>query len=89
MGHVARHRCSCYALSLLNGRSSPIQVVDMDSMRTIMRYNNYKEDLYAKNNPMYTICSRGDLLDPPMAGGCTDTKVHQYMGCVHSEYVQL
>lgn len=47
----------------------------MESMQYIMRYNNYQEDEYSENNPMYSICSRGDLLSPPMAGGCYDTKV--------------
>ena len=52
-----------------------IQVVDMDTMKHIMRFNNYEEDPYSLSNPMYTICSRGDLLSPPRDGGCIDTKV--------------
>lgn len=47
----------------------------MESMKYIMRYNNYKNDSYSLGSPMNAICSRGDLLDPPEAGGCYDTKV--------------
>ena len=59
------------------------QVMDMESMKYIMRYNNYKNDSYSLGSPMNAICSRGDLLDPPEAGGCYDTKVidGQYVVC--------
>ena len=52
-------------------------------MKYIMRYNNYKNDSYSLGSPMNAICSRGDLLDPPEAGGCYDTKVIKdvFMGC--------
>lgn len=48
-------------------------VVDMDSYKAIMRYNDYKNDPYSDGNPMNAICSRGDLAGS--AGGCYDTKV--------------
>ena len=48
-------------------------VVDMDSYKAIMRYNDYKNDPYSHGNPMNAICSRGDLAGS--AGGCYDTKV--------------
>ena len=47
----------------------------MESMKYIMRYNDYQNDSYSLGSPMNAICSRGDLLDPPEAGGCYDTKV--------------
>ena len=53
----------------------------MESMKYIMRYNNYKNDSYSLGSPMNAICSRGDLLDPPEAGGCYDTKVMK--GCFY------
>ena len=47
----------------------------MDSMKYIMRYNDYKNDPYSLGSPMNAICSRPDLQSPPRAGGCFDTKV--------------
>ena len=38
-------------------------------------FPEYKTDPYSYGNPMYTICSRGDLLEKPEGGGCFDTKV--------------
>ena len=37
----------------------------MESMKYIMRYNDYKSDSYSLGSPMNAICSRGDLMDPP------------------------
>jgi hypothetical protein len=48
-------------------------VVDMNSFKTILRSNNYKNDPYAKGSPYGAICSRGDLAGD--TGGCYDTKV--------------
>lgn len=48
-------------------------VVDMDSYKAIMRYNNYQHDPASKGNPMNAICSRADLAGSVM--GCYDTKV--------------
>ncbi|XP_004693314.2 PREDICTED: phospholipase B-like 1 [Condylura cristata] len=52
------------------------RVTDMESMKYIMRYNNYEKDPYSKRDPCSTICCREDLntLDPS-PGGCYDTKV--------------
>ena len=52
----------------------------------IIKHNLYNYDLhislgykigdpYAEGSPINAICSRGDLMSVPMAGGCTDTKV--------------
>ncbi|KAG5212490.1 hypothetical protein R6Z07F_005183 [Ovis aries] len=52
------------------------KVTDMESMKYIMRYNNYKEDPYSKGDPCNTICCREDLNShSPSPGGCYDTKV--------------
>ncbi|XP_039191573.1 phospholipase B-like 1 [Crotalus tigris] len=52
------------------------KVTDMESMKFIMRYNNYKEDPYAKRNPCNTICCRQDLdRRTPVPAGCYDSKV--------------
>jgi hypothetical protein len=53
-------------------------VVDMDSFKAIMRYNDYKNDPYANGDPCKAICCRGDLSTSPDLGGCYDTKVTSY-----------
>ena len=40
-------------------------------------YADYTKDPYSEDNPMNTICSRGDLLKKPEGGGCYDTKVSE------------
>eukprot|EP01114_Cavostelium_apophysatum_P001150 TRINITY_DN10983_c0_g1_i1.p1 TRINITY_DN10983_c0_g1~~TRINITY_DN10983_c0_g1_i1.p1 ORF type:complete len:545 (+),score=120.02 TRINITY_DN10983_c0_g1_i1:36-1637(+) len=52
-------------------------VVDLDSYKAIMRYNNYKEDPYSDGDPGNAICARFDLGDN-FAAGCIDTKVTSY-----------
>ncbi|KAL9959898.1 hypothetical protein ACROYT_G033271 [Oculina patagonica] len=56
------------------------KVVDIESMKYILRYNDYPHDPYSDNNPYNSICSRGDLLIPSdrSPGGCYDTKVTDY-----------
>ena len=56
------------------------------SIKAILRYNDYLKDPLSKDfttgepNPMYAICSRGDLRTPgPSAGGCYDTKVTSHL----------
>ncbi|KAK3755109.1 hypothetical protein QZH41_017929, partial [Actinostola sp. cb2023] len=57
-------------------RRDQATVRDMDTLKHLMRYNDYKKDPYSLDNPMNSICSRGDLMpDKPFAFGCTDTKV--------------
>ncbi|ELU08391.1 hypothetical protein CAPTEDRAFT_181876 [Capitella teleta] len=53
-------------------------VKDMESMKAIMRYNDYKNDPYSEGKSCNTICCRGDLLSNPTANGCYDTKVADY-----------
>lgn len=51
-------------------------VTNMQTMKAIMRYNNYKKDPYAKHNPCSTICCRQDLSPTsPSPSGCYDSKV--------------
>ncbi|ESP01375.1 hypothetical protein LOTGIDRAFT_186156 [Lottia gigantea] len=55
------------------------KVVDIESFKNIMRYNDYKKDNYSEDNPCNTICCRGDLdTKSPRADGCYDTKVTDY-----------
>ncbi|KAL5018080.1 hypothetical protein ScPMuIL_003802 [Solemya velum] len=54
------------------------KVVDMKSMETIMRYNDYEKDPYSEDNSCNTICCRGDLMETPGPFGCYDTKVSNY-----------
>ncbi|XP_028601787.2 phospholipase B-like 1 isoform X1 [Podarcis muralis] len=52
------------------------KVTDMETMKHIMRYNNYTKDPYTRHNPCNTICCRGDLNpESPMPAGCYDSKV--------------
>ncbi|XP_043929904.1 phospholipase B-like 1 isoform X2 [Protopterus annectens] len=54
-------------------------VKDMESMKHIMRYNNYLKDIYAEKDPCNTICCREDLKSfSPIPGGCYDSKVTDY-----------
>ncbi|XP_010803749.1 phospholipase B-like 1 isoform X2 [Bos taurus] len=54
------------------------KVTDMESMKYIMRYNNYKQDPYSKGDPCNTVCCREDLNShSPSPGGCYDTKSTQ------------
>uniref|UniRef100_A0AAQ6IM55 Phospholipase B-like n=1 Tax=Anabas testudineus TaxID=64144 RepID=A0AAQ6IM55_ANATE len=57
-------------------RRDQAKVSDLNSLKRIMRYNNYKRDPYSKGHPCKTICCRNDLR-PRRAhpGGCYDTKV--------------
>ncbi|GBG25254.1 Phospholipase B [Hondaea fermentalgiana] len=55
-------------------------VEDLDSLKAILRSNDYLHDPFSLDdgtpNPMYAICSRGDLIkDKPLPDGCYDTKV--------------
>ena len=60
---------------VINALYAQLQVTDMESMKYIMRYNDYKNDIYSKGDPMNTICSRGDMKNEPASDGCYDTKV--------------
>jgi len=59
-------------------------VVDMETFRLLMRYNNFRSDPYSvdptgKPNPSYAICSRGDLhWTNASANGCYDSKVTSF-----------
>lgn len=54
-------------------------VVDLDTFKAIMRYNDYKKDPYSHDDPGNAICSRYDLrASNPRPGGCYDTKVTSY-----------
>jgi hypothetical protein len=50
-------------------------VVDLSSLRAIMRSNDYKNDPVSHGNPMRAICSRNDLNPGGVPEGCYDTKV--------------
>lgn len=53
-------------------------VVDMDSMKNILRFNNYKYDKYSEGDACNSICCRGDLRSNPISSGCYDTKVTDF-----------
>jgi len=54
-------------------------VVDLDSFKALLRYNNFKNDPYSEGDPGKSICSRFDLEQvDPGAFGCYDTKVTNY-----------
>lgn len=55
------------------------KVVDMESMKSIMRYNDYENDKYSEGDSCNAICCRGDLKHAkPGPFGCYDTKVADY-----------
>ncbi|XP_034046900.1 phospholipase B-like 1 [Thalassophryne amazonica] len=54
-------------------------VKDLDSLKHIMRFNDYKKDPYSKGDPCKTICCRNDLRpEKPSPDGCYDTKVADF-----------
>ncbi|XP_048758245.2 phospholipase B-like 1 [Ostrea edulis] len=62
------------------------KVMDLASMKKIMRYNDYKNDLYSEGNSCNTICCRGDLREKePKPSGCYDTKVSDYKMALNFE----
>eukprot|EP00756_Hemistasia_phaeocysticola_P026187 Hpha_TRINITY_DN16047_c0_g1::TRINITY_DN16047_c0_g1_i1::g.121110::m.121110 len=57
-------------------RRDEATVVDLDTYKDILRYNEYKTDPYAGPDlPCNAICCRGDLRKGGSPGGCYDTKV--------------
>jgi len=55
------------------------KVTDMESMKRLMRSNDYKNDPYAEGDAFNQICARGDLsIAQYDLWGCTDTKVSDY-----------
>ncbi|XP_054455427.1 phospholipase B-like 1 [Anoplopoma fimbria] len=64
-------------------RRDQAKVSDLNSLKHIMRYNNFKRDPYSKGHPCKTICCRNDLRPRrPRTGGCYDTKVTDYQMAV-------
>uniref|UniRef100_A0A8C7P9P8 Phospholipase B-like n=1 Tax=Oncorhynchus mykiss TaxID=8022 RepID=A0A8C7P9P8_ONCMY len=60
-------------------RRDQAEVKDLDSLKHIMRYNDYKNDPYSKGDPCKSICCRNDLREKdPSPGGCYDTKVTDF-----------
>ncbi|XP_068606358.1 phospholipase B-like 1 [Brachionichthys hirsutus] len=55
-------------------------VKDLDSLKHIMRFNEYKNDQYSEGDPCKTICCRADLrAEYPTPTGCYDTKVTDFL----------
>lgn len=55
------------------------EVKDLESLKRIMRFNDFKNDPYSKGDPCKTICCRNDLrLERRSPGGCYDTKVTDF-----------
>ncbi|XP_019726491.1 phospholipase B-like 1 [Hippocampus comes] len=60
-------------------RRDQADVKDLDSLKHIMRFNDYKNDPYSEGNPCKSICCRKDLkTEEPSPGGCYDTKVTDF-----------
>ncbi|XP_033098248.1 phospholipase B-like 1 [Anneissia japonica] len=76
---VVRERGPSYSYQLapraMIFRRDQSTVVDIESFKTILRYNNYKNDEYSDGNPCNSICCRGDLMLNTSTNGCYDTKV--------------
>ena len=56
-------------------RRDQTNVVDLDGVKAILRYNDYRHDVYSGGDAAESICARGDLTDEHELGGCYDTKV--------------
>lgn len=55
-------------------------VKDLESLKHIMRSNDYKTDPYSKGDPCKSICCRGDLKSENASpSGCYDTKVTDFL----------
>ncbi|XP_056143725.1 phospholipase B-like 1 [Lampris incognitus] len=60
-------------------RRDQAAVKDLESLKHIMRYNDYKNDPYSEGDPCKSICCRNDLQkEKPSPGGCYDTKVTDF-----------
>ncbi|XP_077414260.1 phospholipase B-like 1 [Vanacampus margaritifer] len=60
-------------------RRDQAEVKDLESLKHIMRFNDYKKDPYSKGNPCKSICCRNDLkTEEPTPAGCYDTKVTDF-----------
>ncbi|KAM3598434.1 uncharacterized protein V6R79_018022 [Siganus canaliculatus] len=69
-------------------RRDQADVKDLDSLKHIMRSNDYKTDPYSKGDPCKSICCRGDLrAEKASPSGCYDTKVTDFLmaGDLHAE----
>ncbi|XP_059388998.1 phospholipase B-like 1 isoform X3 [Carassius carassius] len=54
------------------------KVTNLDTLKYIMRYNDYRKDPYSKKHPCKSICCRNELrLRRPHPEGCYDTKVQE------------
>ncbi|XP_042591300.1 phospholipase B-like 1 isoform X3 [Cyprinus carpio] len=55
------------------------KVTNLDTLKYIMRYNDFRKDPYSRKHPCNSICCRNDLrLRRPHPEGCYDTKVTDY-----------
>uniref|UniRef100_A0A3Q1JAU7 Phospholipase B-like n=1 Tax=Anabas testudineus TaxID=64144 RepID=A0A3Q1JAU7_ANATE len=60
-------------------RRDQADVRDLDSLKRMMRFNNYKKDPYSQGDPCKSICCRGDLKsEGPTPDGCYDSKVTDF-----------
>ncbi|KAH9489509.1 Phospholipase B-like 1 [Bulinus truncatus] len=59
-------------------RRDQSKVLDLNSMKKLMRSNDYRHDPYSENSPGDTICARFDLDKSPIGAGCYDTKVSDF-----------
>uniref|UniRef100_A0A3P9KE14 Phospholipase B-like n=1 Tax=Oryzias latipes TaxID=8090 RepID=A0A3P9KE14_ORYLA len=60
-------------------RRDQAAVKDLDSLKHIMRFNDYKKDPYSKGDPCKSICCRNDLKSGKSSpDGCYDSKVTDF-----------
>ncbi|KAK9864545.1 hypothetical protein WJX84_003217 [Apatococcus fuscideae] len=67
-------------------RRDSSNVTDFESLKSVMRYNSYKDDPASQGDPIASICGRSDL-DPkkPKPSGCFDGKVTDYYHAMRME----
>ncbi len=56
-------------------RRNESMVVDMESMKALMQYNNFRTDPLSEGDPFNAIAARGDLSQQPVPAGSLDSKV--------------
>lgn len=67
-------------------------VTDIETLKRLLRRNDYKRDKYSKQNPSFALCSRYDLLENKTLSkpyGCYDTKVSSFLNGARDRVSQI
>ena len=64
---------SCSRANIM--RRDQNKVIDIESMKDFMQYNDYKNDPFSNGEPTESVAARGDVRDRPICYGAFDTKL--------------